>query len=87
LTLRSRPGRTLAAQESQRLVFNLPATGQPLWVALPADALTVDDQVELLPPVRRQRRCQAWVGVSMARGADACLKFCTPWDGLAVSVE
>jgi hypothetical protein len=49
---------TLAAQESQRLVFNLPATGQPLWVALPADALTVDDQVELLPPVRRRVRVQ-----------------------------
>jgi hypothetical protein len=44
------------AQENRRVVFNLPATKLPLRVSLPADALTEDDQVELLPPVRQRVR-------------------------------
>jgi hypothetical protein len=65
---------TLAAQESQRLVFNLPANGQPLRVALPGDALTEDDQVELLPPERRRVRVQvALADADLAALADRTL--------------
>jgi len=44
--------------ESRRVVFNLPAVELPLQVSLPPDALTEDDQVELLPPIRKRVRVQ-----------------------------
>ena len=47
-----------AAHESRRVVFNLPATLLPLHVSLPPDALTEDDHVELLPPIRKRVRVQ-----------------------------
>jgi hypothetical protein len=47
-----------AAHESRRVVFNLPTTALPLRVSLPPDALTEDDHVELLPPIRKRVRVQ-----------------------------
>jgi len=49
---------TLGPHESQRLVFNVPSTTPSLRAELPADALDSDNQIELLPPIRRHVRVQ-----------------------------
>ncbi len=46
----------LGAHESQRLVFNLPAAAPALRATLDADALTEDNGIELLPPIRKRVR-------------------------------
>jgi Aerotolerance regulator N-terminal len=47
---------SLGPHLSQRMVFNLPSTAPPLHASLPPDALDADNQVELLPPVRKRVR-------------------------------
>jgi hypothetical protein len=49
----------LGPRESQRLVFNIPSAAPLLRAALEADALAEDNEVQLLPPVRRRARVQA----------------------------
>ncbi len=49
---------SLAPQERQRLVFNLPAAVPALEAGLEADALAEDNRVQLLPPIRRRVRVQ-----------------------------
>jgi Aerotolerance regulator N-terminal len=48
----------LGAHERQRLVFNIPAAAPSLRASLEADALAEDNEVQLLPPVRRRVRVQ-----------------------------
>jgi len=48
----------LAPHESRRLVFNLPSTVPLLRASLVADALAEDNEVQLLPPIRRRVRVQ-----------------------------
>ncbi|HTX22146.1 MAG TPA: VWA domain-containing protein [Candidatus Aquilonibacter sp.] len=49
---------SLGARESQRLVFNIP-TGTPLLRAeLEADSLAEDNEIQLLPPIRKRVRVQ-----------------------------
>ena len=47
---------SLGAHESQRLVFNLPSGAPSLRAALDADALAEDNEVQLLPPIRKRVR-------------------------------
>ena len=47
---------SLGAQETRRLVFNLPATAPELSARLDPDALADDNSVQLLPPLRPQVR-------------------------------
>jgi aerotolerance regulator-like protein len=47
---------SLGPRQSQRLVFNVPSTAGPLRATLDPDALAADNQVELLPPVRKRVR-------------------------------
>jgi len=49
---------SLGAHESRRLVFNLPSSAPALRVALDADALAADNEVQLLPPIRKRVRVQ-----------------------------
>jgi len=49
---------TLAPHENRRLVFNLPSTVPLLRASLDADALAEDNEVQLLPPVRKRVRVQ-----------------------------
>ena len=48
----------LGAHESQRLVFNIPSTAPSLHAALDDDPLAEDNEVQLLPPVRKRVRVQ-----------------------------
>ena len=48
----------LGAHESQRLVFNLPAAAPSLRATLDADSLAEDNEIQLLPPIRRRVRVQ-----------------------------
>lgn len=48
----------LGAHESQRLVFNLPAAALSLRATLDADSLAEDNEIQLLPPIRRRVRVQ-----------------------------
>ena len=48
----------LGAHESQRLVFNIPGSAPSLHAVLEPDALGADNEVELLPPVRKRVRVQ-----------------------------
>lgn len=49
---------TLAAHENRRLVFNIPSAAPLLHASLDADVLAEDNEVQLLPPVRRRVRVQ-----------------------------
>jgi hypothetical protein len=49
---------SLGAHESQRLVFNLPSSAPSLRAALDADPLLEDNEVQLLPPIRKHVRVQ-----------------------------
>lgn len=49
---------SLAPKEQQRLVFNLPMSAPRLEADLEADALAEDNQIQLLPPIRRRVRVQ-----------------------------
>jgi len=49
---------SLAPQERQRVVFNIPAATPVLSAELPPDALGEDNRVQLLPPIRRRVRVQ-----------------------------
>jgi len=48
----------LGAHESQRLVFNIPSATPSLHAVLDADSLAEDNEVQLLPPVRKRVRVQ-----------------------------
>ncbi len=49
---------TLGAHESQRLVFNIPSSAPSLRAVLEADSLAEDNEVQLLPPIRKHVRVQ-----------------------------
>lgn len=49
---------SLGPHESQRLVFNIPSTVPSLCASLEPDALVEDNEVELLPPIRKRVRVQ-----------------------------
>jgi hypothetical protein len=49
---------SLGPHENQRLVFNVPATAPSLRAQLQDDALAADNQIELLPPIRKRVRVQ-----------------------------
>jgi hypothetical protein len=49
---------TLGAHQSQRLIFNIPSTTPSLRATLAPDALAEDNEVQLLPPVRKHVRVQ-----------------------------
>jgi hypothetical protein len=49
---------SLAPRESQRVVFNIPSSAPALHAALEPDALAEDNEVQLLPPVRKRVRVQ-----------------------------
>ena len=49
---------SLGAHESQRLVFNIPSSAPSLHVVLDADSLAEDNEVQLLPPIRKHVRVQ-----------------------------
>jgi hypothetical protein len=48
----------LGAHQTQRIVFNLSSDAPALHAALEPDALSEDNEVQLLPPVRRKVRVQ-----------------------------
>ena len=49
---------SLGAHESQRVVFNIPSSASALRATLEPDALTEDNEVQLLPPIRKHVRVQ-----------------------------
>jgi hypothetical protein len=49
---------SLGAHESQRLVFNIPSSAPSLRATLESDALAEDNEVQLLPPIRKRVRVQ-----------------------------
>jgi len=49
---------SLGPRQSQRLVFNIAASPASLRATLDPDALAADNQIELLPPVRKRVRVQ-----------------------------
>ena len=49
---------SLGARESQRLVFNIPSSTPLLHAALEPDALVEDNDVQLLPPIRKHVRVE-----------------------------
>ena len=49
---------SLGAHESKRMVFNLPAAAPALRATLGPDALAEDNEVQLLPAIRRRARVQ-----------------------------
>ena len=49
---------TLAAHENRRLVFNIPSTMPLVRASLDNDALAEDNEVQLLPPVRKRVRVE-----------------------------
>jgi hypothetical protein len=48
----------LGAHESQRVVFNIPSSASALRATLEPDALAEDNEVQLLPPIRKRVRVQ-----------------------------
>jgi hypothetical protein len=53
-----RPAISIAARDRQRLVFSVPATTPLLRATLDADPLIEDNEVRLLPPIRKHVRVQ-----------------------------
>ncbi len=49
---------TLGAHETQRLVFNISSSAPSLHATLETDSLAEDNEVQLLPPVRKRVRVQ-----------------------------
>jgi hypothetical protein len=49
---------SLGAHESQRVVFNTPSSAPALHATLEPDALAEDNEVQLLPPIRKRVRVQ-----------------------------
>ena len=49
---------SLGPRQSQRIVFDIPSSAPSLRATLEADALAADNQVELLPPVRKHVRVE-----------------------------
>ena len=49
---------TLGAHENQRLVFNISSSAPSLHAALEKDSLAEDNEVQLLPPIRKHVRVQ-----------------------------
>lgn len=49
---------SLGAQDRQRLVFNIPSSTPSLRAVIEPDALTEDNEVQLLPPLRKRLRVQ-----------------------------
>ena len=49
---------SLGAHESQRLVFNIPSSAPLLRATLDSDSLAEDNEIQLLPPVRKRVRVQ-----------------------------
>jgi hypothetical protein len=49
---------SLGAHESQRLVFNIPSSAPLLLATLETDSLAEDNEVQLLPPIRKRVRVQ-----------------------------
>lgn len=65
---------SLAPGERQRLVFNLPSSASMLDARLEPDALTEDNHVQLLPPVRKHVRVRvALADPDLARLVDRTL--------------
>ena len=60
---------TLGAQESQRVVFNIPSATPALRATLEPDALAEDNEVQLLPPIRQRVR----VAVALTNASAAAL--------------
>jgi hypothetical protein len=60
---------SFAPNEQKRLVFNLPSAVPMLTAALEADALSDDNQVQLLPPIRKRVR----VRIALANAASSAL--------------
>jgi len=48
----------LGGHESQRFVFNIPSSAPSLRAVLDADSLAEDNEVQLLPPIRKRVRVQ-----------------------------
>lgn len=48
----------LGAHQSQRIIFNIPSSAPTLRAALEPDTLAEDNEVELLPPVRKRVRVE-----------------------------
>ncbi|MGO8765649.1 MAG: BatA domain-containing protein [Limisphaerales bacterium] len=66
---------SLGARASQRLVFNLPSSVGQLRAMLEPDALAADNEVLLLPPVRKKVRVQvALTNEDLSALADRTLK-------------
>ena len=49
---------TIGAHENQRLVFNIPSAAPALRATLADDALADDNEIQLLPPIRKRVRVQ-----------------------------
>jgi Aerotolerance regulator N-terminal len=49
---------SLGAHESQRIVFNIPSSASVLRATLEPDALAEDNEVNLLPPIRKRVRVE-----------------------------
>ena len=49
---------SLGAHESQRLVFNIPSGAPSLRATLDSDSLAEDNEIQLLPPIRKRVRVQ-----------------------------
>jgi len=49
---------SLGANESQRVVFNIPSSAPTLRAALESDPLVEDNEAQLLPPIRKHVRVQ-----------------------------
>ncbi|HTV40287.1 MAG TPA: BatA domain-containing protein [Candidatus Sulfotelmatobacter sp.] len=49
---------SLGPRQSQRIVFNIPSTAPALRATLDPDALAADNEVELLPPIRKHVRVE-----------------------------
>ena len=49
---------SLGAHESQRVVFNIPSSAPTLRATLEPDSLAEDNEVQLLPPIRKRVRVQ-----------------------------
>ncbi len=49
---------SLGPRQTQRLVFNVPSTAPSLHATLDPDALAADNEIELLPPIRKRVRVE-----------------------------
>ena len=66
---------SLGARENQRVVFNIPSAAPTLHAALEPDALAEDNDVQLLPPIRKHVRVQvALTNILAAALADRVLE-------------